>query len=180
MVRLFVGIDLPPPQKLALATLASGLFGVEWVDPGNYHVTLRFIGEVPEDQAEEIDAALTKIQAPAFDLTIRGLGVFTTGTRVRSLHAEVVRDPALMRLQEKVEKAMGRLGLPPEHRRYSPHVTLARCPRGEPAGLKDYLALRAGFAMPPFAVTAFALVVSILAKAGSHYEGAATYPLGKP
>lgn len=177
MVRLFVGIDLPPPQKLALSALANGLSGVRWVDPGNYHVTLCFIGAVSEDRAEDIHDALMKIALPGFDLAIQGLGVFATGERMRTLHAEIVREPGLLRLQEKVETTVMRLGLTHDHRRYSPHVTLARCHQEEPAGLRTYLAQWAGFSMPPFAVTAFHLVVSTLTKAGSHYECAATYPL---
>ena len=58
MLRLFVGIGFPPELKLRLSSLCSGVDGARWVDPGNFHLTLRFIGETAEDVAADIDEAL--------------------------------------------------------------------------------------------------------------------------
>jgi RNA 2',3'-cyclic 3'-phosphodiesterase len=79
MLRLFTGIDLPPELKLSLSTLGGGLPGARWVDAGNYHITLRFIGEVNEAVAADIDEALSRIKAPHFDVTLAGIG--TVGDR---------------------------------------------------------------------------------------------------
>src|SRR5476651_1757266 len=72
MIRLFVGIALPPELRLRLSLLCSGVPGARWVDPGNFHVTLRFIGEVDEGTASDIDVALAQIVAPRFALTLAG------------------------------------------------------------------------------------------------------------
>ncbi|HUN46892.1 MAG TPA: RNA 2',3'-cyclic phosphodiesterase, partial [Stellaceae bacterium] len=80
MLRLFVGIGLPPDLKLRISLMCSGVPEARWVDPGNYHLTLRFIGEVDEGVAGDIDAALLRIQAPPFPLTLAGVGQF--GTRM--------------------------------------------------------------------------------------------------
>ena len=63
MLRLFVGIALPPELRLALSLLEGGLPGARWVDPGNYHITLRFIGEVDEGAAGDVDLALAQLRA---------------------------------------------------------------------------------------------------------------------
>ena len=63
MLRLFVGIPFPPELKLRLSLLCAGVPGAKWVDAGNFHLTLRFIGEVSEDLATDIDVALSRVRA---------------------------------------------------------------------------------------------------------------------
>ena len=174
MLRLFVGIALPPEQKLALSLIASGLPEAKWVDPGNYHLTLRFIGEVSEGIAGDIDAALAGIRAKRFSLTLAGVGHFGT----RMLWAGIGKSPGLLHLQSKVETALIRAGLAPEGRRYAPHVSLARLD-GRPPGpkLMEYLSRHALYRGAPFAVESFALVASYLTKAGPIYEDQAEYGL---
>ena len=64
MLRLFVGIEFPPELKLRLSLLCTGVIGAKWVDPGNFHLTLRFIGEITEDVAVDVDEALARVKAP--------------------------------------------------------------------------------------------------------------------
>ena len=173
MLRLFVGISLPPELKLRLSLLASGLPQAKWVDPGNYHVTLRFIGEVDEGVASDIDAALLRVRTPRFSLTLAGVGHFG----LRSLYAGVERSEPLFRLQDKIESALVRAGLPPEGRKFSPHVSLARLKGPANARLTQYLAQHALFRAGPFAVTQFQLVASYPTKSGSIYEDQAEYEL---
>src|SRR5271169_1349618 len=125
MLRLFVGIGFPPELKLRLSLLCSGLPGAKWVDPGNFHLTLRFIGEVGEDVAADVDEALVTLKARRFALQLAGVGVFGNG-KPRQLWVGAERDPALASLQGKIELALIRIGLPPEPRKFAPHVTLAR------------------------------------------------------
>src|ERR1700722_13094328 len=106
MLRLFVGIGLTPELRLRLSTLCNGVPGARWVDAGNLHVTLRFIGEVDEGAASDIDEALQQIRAPRFSLALAGVGHFG----MRMLWAGVDRNPALFHLQDKVESAIVRLG----------------------------------------------------------------------
>src|ERR1700722_18141119 len=112
MLRLFVGIALPPEQRLTLSTLCHGLPGVKWVDPGNYHVTLRFIGEVDEGMAADIDEALAGIRLKQFDLAIAGTGSFGPDEKPRVIYAGLDRSVPLAQLHEKVEHALMRAGLP--------------------------------------------------------------------
>jgi 2'-5' RNA ligase len=101
---------------------------VKWVEPENLHLTLKFLGEVPEEQIEAIVEALRAIaQATApFPFTVKGVGGFPDLRRPRVLWVGVEPTPPLMRLQQIVEQAMERLGFPPEERAYHPHITLGR------------------------------------------------------
>ena len=173
MLRLFVGIPLPPEIKLRLQPLSAGVPGARWVDPENHHVTLRFIGEVDEGTAGDIDAALAQIKARRFELALAGIGQFGD----RSLWVGVEKNPALTHLRDKVESAMVRQGLPPEGRRYAPHVTLARLKGVNGERLQAYLAEHALFRAQPFAVGHFSLIASYLTKSGAIYEDQADYAL---
>ena len=177
MLRLFVGIGFPPELKLRLSLLCSGLPGAKWVDPGNFHLTLRFIGEIGEDVAADIDDALSRLRARHFTLQIAGTGVFGGGEKPRSLWAGVERSPELAGLRDKVEQALIRIGLPPEPRKFSPHVTLARLRDPPLDKLRDFLVAHAQFRADPLRVEGFSLIASFQTKSGSVYEDQADYAL---
>jgi 2'-5' RNA ligase len=177
MLRLFVGIGFPPELKLRLSLLRSGVPGAKWVDPGNFHLTLRFIGETGEDIAADIDDALSRLRVRRFTLQIEGTGVFGGGDRPRSLWVGVERTSELVALRDKVEQALFRAGLPPEPRKFAPHVTLARLRNPPLDKLRDYLAAHARFRAEALPVEGFSLIASFQTKAGSVYEEQADYPL---
>src|SRR5579864_7855637 len=148
MLRLFVGIEFPPELRLHLSLLQSGIAGARWVDPGNFNLTLRFIGEVDEGTAADVDEALSRLQAKRFGLQLAGGGMFG-GDKLRQLWVGVERDPALSALQSKIEHALTRVGLPPEPRKFTPHVTLARLRDPRPDHLQRFLADHAQFRAAP-------------------------------
>ncbi len=176
MLRLFVGIGFPPELKLRLSLLCSGLPGAKWVDPGNFHLTLRFIGEIGENVAADIDDALSRLRARRFTLQIAGTGVFG-GEKPRSLWAGVERSPELTGLRDKIEQALIRVGLSPEPRKFSPHVTLARLRDPPLDKLHEFLVAHAQFRANPLRVESFSLIASFQTKSGSVYEDQADYPL---
>jgi RNA 2',3'-cyclic 3'-phosphodiesterase len=177
MLRLFVGIGFPPELKLRLSLLCSGVPGAKWVDPGNFHLTLRFIGEIGEDVARDIDDAMSQLRARCFTLQIAGTGVFGGGEKPRSLWAGVERSSELVGLRDKIEQALIRIGLPPEPRKFAPHVTLARLRNPPLDKLRDFLVAHAQFRANPLPVKSFSLIASFQTKAGSVYEDQADYPL---
>jgi RNA 2',3'-cyclic 3'-phosphodiesterase len=177
MLRLFVGIGFPPELKLRLSLLCSGISGAKWVDPGNFHLTLRFIGEIAEDRASDVDDALVRLRARCFALQLARTGVFG-GDKPRSLWVGVERGPELPALRDKIEQALIRAGLPPEPRKFAPHVTLARLHNPPIVQLGEFLAAHAGFRAEPLPVEAFSLIASFQTKSGSVYEDQADYPLG--
>jgi len=176
VLRLFVGIEFPPELKLCLSLLATGMPGARWVDPGNLHLTLRFIGEVGRDVATDIDDALGRLRARRFTLQLAGTGVFG-GDRPRALWVGVEREPELGSLRGKIEQALIRIGLEPEQRKFAPHITLARLREPALGALGDFLAAHAQFRAAPLPVERFSLIASFPTKAGSIYEDQADYPL---
>jgi len=176
MLRLFVGIEFPPESRLRLSLLQSGVAGAKWVDPGNFHLTLRFIGEVDEGIAADVDEALLRLKARPFSLQLAGVGTFG-GDKPRQLWVGVDREPALDALQGKIEQALIRARLPPEPRKFAPHVTLARLWRPKPGDIQHFLASHAQFRAEPLRVERFSLIASYPTKAGSVYEDQADYEL---
>ena len=176
MLRLFVGIEFPPELKLELSLLCSGVPGARWVDPGNLHLTLRFIGEITEDLAADVDEALAELKARRLTLQLAGTGVFG-GNKPHALWVGVERHPDLVRLRDKIEQALIRTGLAPEQRRFAPHVTLARLRDSPLDQLGDFLAAHGQFRAHPLPVEQFSLIASFPTKAGSVYEDQADYPL---
>src|SRR3981189_1296682 len=176
MLRLLVGIEFPPELKLHLSMLCTSIPGARWVDAGNLHLTLRFIGEVGEDVAADIDEALAGVRARRFTLQLAGTGVFG-GNRPRALWVGVERHPDLVSLHAKIEKALIRIGIEPDPRKFAPHVTLARLREPALDMLGAFLAAPAQFRLAPPPVESFSLIVSFPTNAGSTHEGPADSPL---
>jgi len=179
MIRLFVAVALPDLLRRRLAMLCRGVKGARWVDESNMHLTLRFIGEVEEPQAEEIAAALDRLRAPRFPLSLVGAGHFETRGRVRQLWVGIEPNPVLMQLQERIESALQREGLEPEGRKFSPHITLARLDRAAPDTIRNWLHENSLFRAEPFAVEEFVLFQSLLGNGGAVYHPVAEFPLGE-
>lgn len=177
MPRLFVALPLPDGLRDQLADLAGGIPGARWVPPENYHLTLRFIGEIEGWQADEVDEALSGIRARPFELTLSGLDIFEKAGRIHSLHVKAERGERLLHLQSKVETALQRVGLPPERRRFAPHVTLARTDRAAPDKLISFVQAHNLFRPAPVAIGHFCLFSSRLGKEQAHYEAEVDYAL---
>lgn len=179
MIRLFVAIAFPDALRRRLATLCAGVRGAHWSNEENLHLTLRFIGEAPEDRYPDIVGALDRVRVPEFDLVLSGAGHFETRRRVRSLWIGVAPNPALFDLQERVDAALLRAGLPADNRRFTPHVTLARMSGAgvAPDVAAKWLSGVTMFRAPPLAVEHFTLFRSHLGHGGAHYEPLHEVPL---
>mgnify|MGYP000143720056 FL=1 len=176
-MRLFVALDLPRSLRERLSWMAGGLPGARWVAPENYHVTLRFIGELPGWRAEEVDIALAGLRAPGFTLQLAGIGTHEKGGKVNALWAGVERNPQLDHLQTKIETALQRAGLERERRRFVPHVTLARLDSIPEAKVAAWVAGHNLFRSDPVPVEHFTLFSSRLGKEQAAYVPEVEYNL---
>ena len=176
MPRLFTALEIPPPLAFSLSLLRGGLPGARWIDPENYHITLRFIGDIDQRTANEVERALMRVERPSFDLTISGLDALG-GNKPHSIVASVKPTPALRDLQGEHERIIQRIGLEPERRKFRPHVTLARIKGVSEADAAAYLALRGDFRTPPFPVGRFVLLSSRDSRGGGPYVMEEAYPL---
>src|SRR4030088_3454196 len=142
MPRLFTGLEIPPDVGRSLSMLRGGLPGARWIDPENYHVTLRFIGDVDDVVAHEVASMLGRVRREAFELRVEDLKSFG-GRKPRAVVATLGPGQAVMELQAEHERLMQRVGLEPQGRKYIPHVTLARLRESSNRPAADYLAGRA-------------------------------------
>jgi len=177
MLRLFVAIELPESIRQRLALLCGGVPGARWLSPETMHLTLRFIGEVQEAALGDIDDALCDIRAPGFEVALDGIGNFGNSGKPRAIWAGVARNPALQHLHGKIESALVRAGLPPEGRKFTPHVTLARVKSGRAGRVGEYVAAHNPFQAGPFKVAGFTLFSSFLSHSGAIHTPEAVYPL---
>jgi 2'-5' RNA ligase len=177
MLRLFVAVPLPEEVQDRLERIGFGIPGANWVPGENMHITLRFLGEVSNADAADIDGALLGVRAPAFDLSIEGVGHFGSLRQTRALWAGVARNPALAHLRDKVESAVVRAGQPSQSRKFVPHVTLARFKGETGHHLANFLAEHNLLKIGPIRIDRFTLFQSHLKRDGSLYEPLADYPL---
>lgn len=177
MFRLFVGLALPHSLRLQLARLCHGLPGAKWVDPENFHLTLRFIGEVDRHRAADVDSTLQRIDAAPFELSFSGLDTFGNGRKTRALWVRAKSQAPLVHLQSKIESAVVRAGQDPETRKFVPHVTIARFREARPDRIQSFIERNGLFQAGPVPVERFVLFESHMGKGGSHYEQLAEYAL---
>ena len=179
MPRLFTALDIPAPVRDSLASHRDGVPSARWIDPSNYHVTLRFIGDVDHGMARDVVSILgeARSRAPVV-VTFDALSTFGGG-RPRALIARIVPTLELSRLQAEQERLLRRLGLDPEKRKFTPHVTLARFRDADPRDLAGHLAMRGCF--PPLTFTAerFVLYSARDQIGGGPYVVEAIYPFGR-
>ena len=176
-MRLFVGIPFPDAVRERLAEMAGGIPGARWTPVDNFHLTVRFIGEVDRGGYEDVLGALSLVRAPGFDLTLSGIDQFGKGEKARVLWIGVGKNPALIHLHDRVESALVRAGLEPEGRKYAPHVTLARLDRAPPDRLGAFVQMNHLARIGPLSVEHFTLFSSWPGGEGPTYEVEAEFPL---
>lgn len=165
MIRLFVGLELPPTIRDALLAAMGGVIGARWQRDDQLHLTLRFIGEVDRHMANDIIAVLGSVNIQPFDLALAAPGVFDRRGRIETLWVGVTPAAEVTLLARRIDAALVRVGLLPETRAFTPHITVTRGRMATPLG---------GFpARPlpttPFANAGFALWESRLGHDGADY-----------
>ncbi|RDE22648.1 RNA 2',3'-cyclic phosphodiesterase [Motiliproteus coralliicola] len=135
-MRLFTAIE-PPVQLLPqLTKLCQGVPSIRWSDPNQLHLTLVFIGEVPDTQLKPISEALGQIEFATFELRCRRIGLFRSG----SLWLGVEPCQPLQQLQQKQQRILQRFpSIRIRSRRFLPHWTLGRFRRQQRPDLSSYI-----------------------------------------
>lgn len=176
MPRLFVGLELPEDVATLLSGLRWGLPGARWVDPSDYHLNLRFIGDISRRDAREIEDELSEIDRRPVPVSVAGLGVFG-GDKPHTIYAGIAPNRELIELQAESERCLRRLGLKPEGRKFIPHVTLARLRSASVLDVADYLSANAPVPPCHFVADSFALFSARETFGGGPYIVEAAYPL---
>lgn len=180
MPRLFIAIELPQEVKIQLAELQTHIPTARWVQPEHMHLTLRFLGDVPENRVTPLKSALEAVESACFDLTLQGVGRFPPQERnaPRVLWVGIKSQPVLIDLYQKIERTLRSVGFPQDNNTFHPHITLARLKAQKPVmQATTFLEKQARFQVRPFPVTRFALVSSVLSPQGPVYTHEAVYAL---
>lgn len=176
MPRLFTALTLPDAVADRLLDTMEGIPDARWQDAEQLHLTLTFLGDVPERGVDDLVLALARVALPPFPLSLAGVGHFEHKGRPKALWAGAAPNDALLALQQRVAQACAMAGYPPEARRFVPHVTLARL-RGTVPQVPAWLAAHALLATPAFTVRGFTLFASTLSSVGSHYTSVEQFPV---
>jgi len=140
MIRTFVAVELDAPLQQALAQAQAALRGrleksvgpdarIQWIKPASIHLTLKFLGDIPEERVSDIQATLARVAGGhrRFTMDVEGLGVFPDVRAPRVVWVGLTTHvDALKRLAADVEVALGVIGFVPEPKPFHPHLTLAR------------------------------------------------------
>jgi 2'-5' RNA ligase len=172
MHRLFLAVRPPEPIIDLLLDTMGGVEGMRWQSDEQLHCTLRFIGEVDGNVAEDLATALQSVRFDPFELRLSGVGRFEQ-RRGGALWAAIAPREPLAALAAKIDRVCQSVGLEPERRAYHPHITLARW-KGR-ATLQPFLERHAGLTSDPWPADRFTLYESHLGREGAHYEAVAEY-----
>ena len=180
MIRLFVGIDLPDHIKESLYSLRGGLIGAKWREMDRMHITMRFIGNVTEDTANEIMKELKYLRFPAFHLTCKGLGYFDVGNVPHHLWAGLDNEKILQELYDKIDAAVKRAGGGDKTSfKFTPHITLAKLQGTTMNDVFEFISANNLYKSETFLVDNISLFASIAREngEGKYYTVEESYPL---
>jgi len=197
-MRLFLALDIDDSIRERIARFVEGVRNfapdARWMNFESLHVTLKFIGEQPDESVEKIKQALATIDASATEIHFRAYGFFPTSKSARVFWIGIEAGPQLAALAAVIDEKIAPLGIPKEDRPFSPHLTLARGAGGsgsprrrkedKPNRLFSYLQEKLAALPPPEFGTMtpreFFLYRSHLSPKGSKYERLARFALKEP
>ncbi len=184
-MRTFIAIDITPEIREQIANFIEGnrnaLTGARWVRPEGVHITLKFLGEISAEQKQSVEAALGRVRAAPFDLTVRGLGFFPSEQRPRVFWVGIEAGEALSLLASAIDDAVFPLGFEKEKRAFTPHLTMARldpaAKTGNPASAAQRFMERRQPNFGTMTASEFFLFQSKLSPRGAQYTKLARFPL---
>jgi 2'-5' RNA ligase len=133
-IRAFIAVLLPDEVKQSLSALQERLRSgssvpAKWVDPGNIHLTLKFLGNISPGMIGRITSAMETAarEIRPFRIQVKGLGAFPNANRVNIVWVGMEGDvERLALLQKRIDAQLSHLGFKSENRPFTPHLTIAR------------------------------------------------------
>lgn len=185
-MRLFVAVNLPDAVRRSLeqagAPLSAAAPSVRWLQPDNFHITLKFLGWVADERLMDVRSALdaAAVRCPPFEMTLRAAGAFPNFRRPRVYWVGVEDDGSLAQLQLEAERAIAPLGFPTEARPFRPHITIGRVSKAPAAELRAAESACQDFRYESrVPVKSIELMESKLSPKGARYDAIHSAWLGK-
>ncbi len=177
--RTFIAIDMPDSIKGYLTSLGDpSIAGVRWIPRMNFHLTMRFVGDIEAEPMEKLQHHLTEVKVSPFTLNIGKVGFFPTKGPPKVIWAGLgTGHPLLFQLRQQIDDAVLRAGINCEMRDFVPHITIGRCTTAHPQSLKTLVSTRDNAHGPVFRVNEFSLFESRLSPRGSQYLEIESFPL---
>lgn len=177
-MRLFIAISLPDPVRRRLSDLKQSIEGVRWQRQKQLHITLKFLGDTPEERLNPLVNKLQGVDQQAFVISIKGLGYFPKGRRdPRILWAGVSNHTKLVRLHSRIEEKCVAMGYKAEGHPFKPHITLGRIKNTAKRDILSFINQHKRFVIPEIAVTKFVLYESKLRSEGAVHKKIEHFPL---
>lgn len=161
MRRLFTGLPIPPDVTEQLALMQGGIAGARWNVPADFHLTLTFLGEVADDDLEDLDRALFAATADPFVYTLKGTGAFAQGQWPNVLWMGVAAPPELAALKNSIDAQLRQTRIDFEKRNYAPHVTMARLRHADDTAVAGFMQQHNLYRSRPITVESFMLYESL-------------------
>lgn len=176
-MRLFTAIMIPDEIKDKLQELFTPIEGVKWQSKSQMHLTLRFIGEVDEETADEVVDELRQVQIQPFDINLGHIGTFPESGKPKVIWIGIAPNKRLQELHGQLENACQDVGLEPDDRSFKPHITLGRNKSADPEKIIKYVDHQVVPDFDPIPVRDFCLFRSELTPRGAIYHIEKKYPL---
>ena len=186
VIRTFVAVLLDEELRSRIFEVQQRLQklapDIKWVAPDNFHVTLKFLGNVRRDRIARIQSAMDEVveQIPAFDLSISGLGVFPTPRRPRVVWVGIEEGrEQLVALAKAVEHRLVKAGFEKEEKPFRSHITIGRVRESKPVpGLIEGFDEIDTSGLGVQRVSSIAVMESVLQRGGSEYTPLSVHKLG--
>ena len=180
-MRLFTALDPPADVQDRCTELQNALsLPARWTPPSQFHITIRFVGDTEPGPAQQYEAALSKIQAPAAHCVPYGLDALPSRLTPRVIVVGLKRTDSLLALHAAVSEALETEGLAPEDRTYRPHLTLARLDDPNPERVHNALQTSDAPVPDPFWADTVSLYESTLTADGAVHKQRTSFPLASP
>lgn len=180
-MRLFVAIEISAEIRQRInefvTRLQSRLTNARWVRPEGLHITLKFLGNVPDERRTVIEQALPRIDAPRFEVSVHRIGVFPNPRSPRVLWVGIDSGLELENLAKETDNVLASLGFEREKRAFTPHVTLARFREGTRSLNVGEVLPESDLSFGTMTATEFHLYESKLSPRGSSYSKLASFEL---
>ncbi len=183
MLRLFIALDFPDELRQRLGAVISDAKdyceGIKWVSPENIHLTLKFLGETPEDMVSAITGGIEMAisDRAAYNVSVTGFGGFPNLRKPRVVWAGITGEKAIIETAHMVNTELTRIGIPADAKRLSPHITLGRVKRpGDFTRLISYFE-SLNFSSSPYILDRIRLVQSTLTQSGPIYKNVKEFKL---